>query len=978
MTDESPASSPASIGRYQVIRTLGEGGMGSVFLATDPAIDRQVALKLMRAGFNSGSLRERFAREARAVGRLHHPNIVTIFEFGEHQGEPFIAMEYVEGETLSSLVGRSDVSLSQIVGLMDGLCAGLHYAHRAGIIHRDIKPVNVMVDTEGIVKILDFGIARAAALSLTQAGTQPGTVLGTLNYMSPEQLSGKAIDQRTDIFAVGAVFYELLAGRQAFPGDIDSGILQLILLTGPTPLAQLRPHLDPGLVAIVNRCLERDVERRYPDLGAMRKDLAAYQHTDTAPRSAGATVILTPGVSPSAIRPADIPTPSPATRAAAEQARRAQLDAQITNARGALEREEYTLATEAVHQVLSVEPSHAGALALQAQLNTVLQARAWLADGQKEFNRGALTSATAFVDRALSVRPAMPEGLRLRAAIEEARARTQVASSAPTMLVTPLPPGTASTHALDAGATIILQRDSPVPAPATGSTVPASAPTPAAEAAGTGASASVPAAARGSSKWVGMAAALVVIAGLGAFFGRRLLVPAGPDATPAGAAAVAPSPSVTAPPAATPPAPPASAALPSAAATSSPASQGASGGRADATGSTSVTPVQGPPPKSVIAPRSASTATKSTDAPPPTSTPAESRPTPVAGDAGSAAPPDSTVGLRSAPPAGARLGRQDATGSIVVMPLTGALRGCNNGNAHACTQAGLAYRNGRGTARDDATAAKFYERGCDGGDAFACTDLGQLYATGLGVTHDDARAVSLYQKGCDGNAPAGCYFLGVMYQSGRAVPHDELRALSLYTKGCDANNLPACYEGAMLLQTGRDVPHDDTRSLAWLTKACDSGYPLACRNLGIMYAQGRGVARNPGQALVLYQRSCDGNNLMACNDAAMLLQSARDLPRDDPRSVSLLTKACDGGLAQGCRNLGVLYEQGRGVPQNDAQALAFYRRGCDGRAGQACTNLGQMYENGRGVPKSPAEAKTFYTRACEYGDQNGCRLKGGG
>src|SRR5580693_6117385 len=155
MTDESPASNPASIGRYQVIRTLGEGGMGSVYLATDPAIDRQVALKLMRAGF-TGSLRERFAREARAVGRLHHPNIVTIFEFGEHQGEPFIAMEYVEGQTLSSLVGRSDVSLPQLVGLMDGLCAGLHYAHRAGIIHRDIKPVNVMVDTEGIVKILDF------------------------------------------------------------------------------------------------------------------------------------------------------------------------------------------------------------------------------------------------------------------------------------------------------------------------------------------------------------------------------------------------------------------------------------------------------------------------------------------------------------------------------------------------------------------------------------------------------------------------------------------------------------------------------------------------------------------------------------------------------------------------------------------------------------------------------------------------------
>ncbi|HEY6357230.1 MAG TPA: protein kinase, partial [Vicinamibacterales bacterium] len=524
MTDESPASGPASIGRYQVIRTLGEGGMGAVFLATDPAIDRQVALKLMRAGFNSGSLRERFAREARAVGRLHHPNIVTIFEFGEHQGEPFIAMEYVEGETLSSLIGRPDVSLSQLVGLMYGLCAGLHYAHRAGIIHRDIKPVNVMVDTEGIVKILDFGIARAAALSLTQSGTQPGTVLGTLNYMSPEQLSGKAIDQRTDIFAVGAVFYELLAGRQAFPGDIDSGILQLILMTGPAPLAGLRPDLDPALVAIVNRCLERDVERRYPDLGVMRKDLAAFQRADAAPRSAGATVLLTPGGSPSAIVPVDIRTPGPDTRAAVESARRAQLDAQVTDARAALDREEYTRATEACQHVLSVEPSHSGALALQAQLNTVLQARAWLADGQAEFNRGALTSATALVDRALGVRPAMPEGLRLRAAIEEARVRTlQSSPSAPTMLVTP--DGTSGTPAVDAGATIVLQRDPPLSVPAKASTSPALAPIPA----GTPGVAETPASAphaggRPSFRWVAIAAALVAVVGIGTFVGTRLLV----------------------------------------------------------------------------------------------------------------------------------------------------------------------------------------------------------------------------------------------------------------------------------------------------------------------------------------------------------------------------------------------------------------------------------------------------------------------
>ncbi len=807
MTDESPASGPASIGRYQVIRTLGEGGMGAVFLATDPAIDRQVALKLMRAGFNSGSLRERFAREARAVGRLHHPNIVTIFEFGEHQGEPFIAMEYVEGETLSSLIGRPDVTPSQIVGLMDGLCAGLHYAHRAGIIHRDIKPVNVMVDTEGIVKILDFGIARAAALSLTQSGTQPGTVLGTLNYMSPEQLSGKAIDQRTDIFAVGAVFYELLAGRQAFPGDIDSGILQLILLTGPAPLAELRPDLDPTLVAIVNRCLERDVERRYPDLGVMRKDLAAFQRSDAAPRSAGATVIMTPGGSPSAIMPADIRTPGPDTRAAVERAKWAELDAQVTDARAALEREEYTRATEACQQVLSVEPSHSGALALQAQLNSVLQARAWLADGQTEFNRGAMTSATALVDRALAVRPAMPEALRLRAAIEEARIRAlQASASAPTMLVTP--GGTSGTPAVDAGASADHPPTGSAGLRACQGFDVAGDRVDTGEGAGRGGGRACSAASGRAKSYAldrhrrGRRGGRLASARSSRL---RLLVHEAPPPgqprldrrllQPRLLRARAPQnfrprrrPRRTPPhgrrPSTTPP----------------PRPRRARRGQA-ATGSTPPAPRPVRPRRNLRGhrrpPSVVDEARGRSAAPRPPPPPADARPAPVTGDAGSAVPPDSTTPLSSAPSAGGR----------GMMALPNATRGCNAGNARACRDAGLDYRNGRGAARDDETAAKFYQRACDGGDPPGCVDLGQMYATGSGVAHDESRAAAFYQKACDANAPVGCGLLGVMYQVGRAVPRDEARALSLYVKGCDGNNLAACNDGAMLLENARkEVP----------------------------------------------------------------------------------------------------------------------------------------------------------------------------
>ena len=168
---------PESIARYQIIRSLGEGGMGSVYLAKDPAIDRFIAIKLLRSGFDDESMRERFRREAKAVGQLHHTNIVTIFDVGEHDGDPFIAMEYVEGQTVAQVIrSGAEVPLPSAIGWMEGLCAGLHYAHRRGIVHRDIKPANLVVDEDNKVKILDFGIARGPASGMTQVGMLMGEV----------------------------------------------------------------------------------------------------------------------------------------------------------------------------------------------------------------------------------------------------------------------------------------------------------------------------------------------------------------------------------------------------------------------------------------------------------------------------------------------------------------------------------------------------------------------------------------------------------------------------------------------------------------------------------------------------------------------------------------------------------------------------------------------------------------------------------
>jgi serine/threonine-protein kinase len=204
---------PKNIARYQVLNHLEAGGMGSVYLARDPAIDRLVAIKLLKEGFDNAELRERFMREARSAGRLRHINIVTIFDVGEHDNQPFIAMEYVEGETLYALIKRrAALSIGRKIQLMDELAAGLQYAHRGGIVHRDIKPKNVMLDADGVVKVLDFGIARVADGGGGGIKTQAGMLMGTLNYMAPEQMMGLPdVDARADQFSAGAVFYELLA-----------------------------------------------------------------------------------------------------------------------------------------------------------------------------------------------------------------------------------------------------------------------------------------------------------------------------------------------------------------------------------------------------------------------------------------------------------------------------------------------------------------------------------------------------------------------------------------------------------------------------------------------------------------------------------------------------------------------------------------------------------------------------------------------
>ena len=299
---------PARISRYEIKTLIGAGGMGSLYLArdTNPNTNRLVALKLLNATLDSTELRERFGREARALAALNHPSIVDIYDSGEFRGSPFIVMEYVRGETLAERIKRkAPMSLALKLKVMTELCSGLAHAHEAGIVHRDIKPANLMVDQHGRLKILDFGIARMHEASMTRVGglqmTQVNVRIGTPGYMSPEQIEGGEIDRRSDIFAVGAVFYELLAYREAFTGSNTRQIENKVLEAHPVSLTSFIPDLDPEIQAIISMALAKDPRDRYQDAGALEAALER-QRWKMGPADAGQLPRPTPTPRPSGSR----------------------------------------------------------------------------------------------------------------------------------------------------------------------------------------------------------------------------------------------------------------------------------------------------------------------------------------------------------------------------------------------------------------------------------------------------------------------------------------------------------------------------------------------------------------------------------------------------------------------------------------------------------------------------------------------------
>ena len=290
-------ASGTRLGPYEIVAALGAGGMGQVYRARDTRLDRSVAIKILPAVFAADNDRlQRFQQEARVLGSLNHPNLLAIFDVGSHDGLHYLVSELLEGETLRQRLNEGPLPLRKALDYGIQLANGLAAAHEKGIVHRDLKPDNIFITRDGRAKILDFGLAKASAQgaqnsdTMTGAATQPGIVLGTVGYMSPEQVRGKPADARSDIFSFGAILYEMLAGQRAFRGDSSVETMNAILKHDPPEISASGKEISPGMERLLRRCLEKTPEERFQSARDLAFALDAFSGSSTsASRSLGSS-----------------------------------------------------------------------------------------------------------------------------------------------------------------------------------------------------------------------------------------------------------------------------------------------------------------------------------------------------------------------------------------------------------------------------------------------------------------------------------------------------------------------------------------------------------------------------------------------------------------------------------------------------------------------------------------------------------------
>ena len=290
------------LGPYEILSLLGSGGMGEVYRALDPRLGREVAIKVLPSERMDEERRRRFAQEARAASALNHPNIVTIHEIESADERDFIVMEYVAGKSLDRLISRQGMPLGEVLRIAIPIADALARAHGRGIVHRDVKPSNVVVGSEGAVKLLDFGLAKlvASAAASPEAETETaerrltraGAISGTTGYMSPEQASGRDVDARTDIFSFGALLYEMATGQRAFAGDSAAATLAAVMREQPKAPSEVAPDVPRDLERVILRCLRKEADRRYQSMADVRLELEQIKEDSDSQQQAGAAPAL--------------------------------------------------------------------------------------------------------------------------------------------------------------------------------------------------------------------------------------------------------------------------------------------------------------------------------------------------------------------------------------------------------------------------------------------------------------------------------------------------------------------------------------------------------------------------------------------------------------------------------------------------------------------------------------------------------------
>ena len=408
------------LGRYEIQRRLGRGGMGAVYVAHDPVLGRMVAIKVFSGELELPEAHERFSREARAAAALSHPNIVTVYDFGEYQSQPYIVMEYVPGETLGQMIRRkAPASLLDKVRWMEELCAGVGYAHEMSMMHRDIKPSNLIIDRSGRLKILDFGIARVMGTASNTTG-----IVGTPGYMAPEQILDGPVDYRADLFSVGVVFYELLGYTEAFPGETMAAIAHRIVTVDPAPLATVAPDVPPDVIAIVERLLRKVPSDRFSDAasiktaaGRIRRRLESDSHTLDV-----RTMLRPPRIQQASAKGETPPTartssPRKTDREALARRRQEQLQAALEQARALLASNDLEGAYEACQQALTFDEQNPEGLALEEAIEAAFAAAESdatnvVAEVSHHTSAAAAAAAASLADPPTVVTPDGPASVR--------------------------------------------------------------------------------------------------------------------------------------------------------------------------------------------------------------------------------------------------------------------------------------------------------------------------------------------------------------------------------------------------------------------------------------------------------------------------------------------------------------------------------------------------------------------------------------